>query len=89
MAGTGDLQPDSLDRLERDVAIAGAITDQIVTNPSLSEPERDALMKRLQEQLTDRSGNWDVDDDDEFAAFVRKLVPKGPKSGSGSADPEE
>jgi hypothetical protein len=88
MARNGDLLPDSLDRLERDVAIAGAITDQIVANPSLSESERDALMRRLQE-LTDRSGNWDVDDDDEFASFVRNLTPKGPKSGSGSADPEE
>jgi hypothetical protein len=89
MASQGDFfAEDSLERLERDVEVAGAITNQIVTNPALTAHERDELMQRLQE-LMDRSGNWGVDDDDEFAAFVRKFAPKGPKSGSGSADPKE
>jgi|SRR2546429_759632 len=83
---------DSLDRVERLMAIEEALINQIQADPRLTLDQRERLIREITAELEARiergefgdEGDWDA------AALVRKLGPRSPRSQAGAAvKPEE
>jgi len=82
---------DSLDRVERLMAIEEVLIDQIRADPTLSTGERARLIREIEVRIERaESGDDDDLDDDDFAALVRRLGPRSPRGQAGAAaQPEE
>ncbi len=77
---------DSLDRVERIMAIEEALND-----PDLAPEQREQLMREIKARiLSGEFGDEGDFDDDDFAALVRKLGPRSPRGQAGAAaQPED
>jgi hypothetical protein len=77
---------DSLDRVERRLAIEEMMTGKINADLSLTPDQREQLISEVQARLD--SGEFDNEDDwddDVLGVLVRKLGPRGPHGRSGIA----
>lgn len=86
-----DGERDSLDRLDRMLAIEAALIRRIKNDYSLSSDQRAELIREVEARA--QSGDFpegdDWDDDDTLARFVRRSGPKGPPGGlRASVSPE-
>ena len=86
MKAHDEFDGDSLERIERQLAIAEALVDRIAANESLSPHRREQLIREIHAQM-DSGDFWEDDgwDDGTVGALVRKLGPKGPKGKAGAA----
>jgi len=78
---------DSLERIERQLAIEDELIEKIVADERLSLGAREQLIREIL-ALRDSDDFWNEDDwndDDALAILVRKLGPKGPQGKSGVA----
>ena len=86
---------DSLDRIERQLALEDALAKKITADTSLSAAKRRELIREI-ETWRERGvflgvddGDADWDDDDALNILVRKLGPRGPLGRLGAtARPE-
>jgi len=76
---------DSLDRIERQLALEDALTKKITADTSLSAAQRRELIREIETWIergdflgVDDDGDADRDDDDALNILVRKLGPRGP-----------
>ena len=88
MAGTDfDHISDSLDRLDRLLALEEALITRIRADSTLSPSRREELIREVEARAD--SGNFpegdDWDDDDALAGFVRTLRPRGPLDSLGAS----
>ena len=82
-----DESQDSLDRVERQLAMEDALIEEIGGDERLSFDAREQLIREILARHDDAEF-WNEDDwngDDASAILVRKLGPKGPKGKSGVA----
>jgi hypothetical protein len=82
-----DESQDSLDRIERQLAIEDALIEEIRGDERLGFDAREQLIREILARHDDAEF-WNEDDwndDDASAILVRKLDPKGPKGKSGVA----
>jgi hypothetical protein len=82
---------DSLDSIERRMAIEEALINHLLTDLRLAPEERDSLIRDIEARIErGELGNESDLDDDDFAALVRKLGPRSPQGRAGAAAlPEE
>jgi hypothetical protein len=75
---------DSLDRIQRLMAIEESLIDQIQADPRLDPHQRERLIREIEARIE----RAELGDD--LAALVRKLGPRGPrgKAGAAAAPPE-
>ena len=77
---------DSLDRIERLMALEEALIANIHADPSLTPAQREALIRQVEAQIDSgefpEEGDWG---DDALGVLVRKLGPRGPLGRSGAA----
>ena len=80
-------EPDSLDRLDRLLAIEEALIKRIRADSSLSPSRREELIREVEARADggDVPEGDDWDDDDALAGFVRTLGPKGPLGSLGAS----
>jgi hypothetical protein len=83
MTADHNFDADSLDRVERELAI-DAFLERIAADESLSPQRREQLIREIHARM-DSDDFWEDDgwDDGTVAALVRKLGPKGPKGPKG------
>ncbi len=82
---------DSLDRVERLMAIEEALLSRIQADSRLTPDQRDWLIREIEARIErGEFGEGEDLDDDALAALVRKLPPRGPSGQAGAAaKPEE
>ena len=83
---------ESLERIERLLAIEEALIEKIRHDYSLSAEQRDELIREVEARADggDFPDGDDWDADDALGFLVRKLGPKGPPGKSGAAvQPEQ
>ena len=85
MAADHKFDADSLDRVERELAL-DAFLERIAADESLSPQRREQLIREIHARM-DSDDFWEDDgwDDGSVGALVRKLGPKGPKGKAGAA----
>ena len=82
---------DSLDLVERVMAIEAALTFDITFDTSLTPGQREQLIREIEA----RTAHYEFGDEGDFddgalGALVRKLGPRGPRGQAGiAAQPEE
>lgn len=79
---------DSLDRIERQLAMEDALVKKITADTSLSMAQRRELLREIEtwmegDEFGDDYRDWN--DDDAFNILVRKLGPRGPLGRLGAA----
>jgi hypothetical protein len=73
---------DSLDLVERVMAMEEALISRIQADPRLTPEQREWLIREIEERI--ERGEFG-EDDDTLAALVRKLPPRGPRGQAGAA----
>lgn len=95
MSGQAKPNPaeDSLDRVERLMAMEELLINQIEADSHLDPGQRQRLIREIDAWIerAEFGGGDDDFDDDDFAVLVRKLGPYGPRGqeGAAAAPPEE
>ena len=81
---------DSLDRVERIMAIEEALIDQVQADPRLDAAQREWLIREIEARI-DRGefGDEGDFDDDALGSLVRKYGPRSPHGQGTMAQPEE
>ena len=87
MADLDGSDEDSLERIERKLAMEDALIEKISTDERLSLDAREQLIREILARRDDAEfwSEDDWNDDDASAILVRKFGPKGPKGQSGVA----
>jgi hypothetical protein len=82
---------DSLERVERIMAMEEWLINQVKADPNLSPDRRKRLIRGIEQRIERvEFGDDDDFDDDDFAALVRNLGPRSPRGQAGAAArPEE
>ena len=86
-----DSVEDSLEPVERLMAMEELLINQVKADPNLSPDQRKRLIRGIEQQIERAEfGDDDDFDDDDFAALVRNLGPRSPRGQAGAqAVPEE